>query len=398
VATWFYFFLQQTKWVRRGEKSFARTFARTMEDEMQYDPEKHHRRSIRLKGHDYAGGGLYFVTLCAHKAKKIFGEIENGQVSLNAAGNALAKCWSEIPKHFPHVTPCEFVVMPDHFHGIVRMSGVVGAKNLSPSSSNDVSKSAKNLPPSSERPHGTSKTLGSVVRGFKIGVTKWCHKNTSVHDVWQRDYYEMIIHNKEMENNIINYIRMNPWKCVVEFEIVVGAKNLSPSSKDVSRGSAKEFSKRAKDFSPVRPMRGIGNPALWGADKLGVLCSRNAPKPDRIPNADVYFGGFHSPMEKEILARLLELKKPVIYCPAWGIASVGAKNLSPSFTKNLSPALIEALKENRMLILEMENAEGNLLAARERNEFVISNADKLWAPYVSKGGMLETLLEVVKGE
>ncbi len=332
-----------------------------------YDPEKHHRRSIRLKGHNYAGDGLYFVTMCAHKAKKIFGRIENGHVSLNEAGDALAKCWQEIPKHFPHAIPCEFVVMPDHFHGIIRMQAV-GAKNLSPLSS-------KNLSPKPNRPIGTSRTLGSIVRGVKIGTTKWCRKNTNIHDVWQRDYYEMIIHDKEMENNIINYIKMNPWKCVVEFEFVdvIGAKNLSSK----------------------RRMRGMGNPALWGADKLGVLCSRNAPRPDRIPNADVYFGGFHSPMEKEILARLLELKKPVIYCPAWTIGkgvisfSVGAKNLSPE-------QLLTALKENRMLILEMENADGNLLAARERNEFVIANADKLWAPYVSKGGMLEKLLEGVR--
>jgi len=333
-----------------------------------YDPAKHHRRSIRLKGHDYAGGGLYFVTMCTHKAKKIFGEIENGQVSLNAAGNALAKCWSEIPKHFPHATPCEFVVMPDHFHGIIRMcADTVVAKNLSPFSPKNLSPNspAKNLSPNSpKRPIGTSRTLGSVVRGVKIGTTKWCRKNTSVHDVWQRDYYEMIIHDKEMENNIINYIKMNPWKCVVEFEIavVVGAKNLSP----------------------VR-MRGIGNPALWGADKLGVLCSRNALRPDRIPKADVYFGGFHSPMEKEILARLLELKKPVIYCPAWGIK--GAPRMAP---------VRDALQENRMLILEMENADADLSAATQRNEFIIGNAENLWVPYVSKGGMLEKLLEGLK--
>jgi len=354
-----------------------------------YDPAKHHRRSIRLKGHDYAGGGLYFVTMCTHKAKKIFGEIENGQVSLNAAGNALAKCWSEIPKHFPHATPCEFVVMPDHFHGIIRMrADTVGAKNLSPSSPKNLSLSspAKNLSPNSpKRPIGTSRTLGSVVRGVKIGTTKWCCKNTNIHDVWQRDYYEMIIHDKEMENNIINYIQMNPWKCVVEFVIdvvSVGAKNLSPFFPE--------------NISSTCRMRGIGNPALWGADKLGVLCSRNALRPDRIPKADVYFGGFHSPMEKEILARLLELKKPVIYCPAWGIASVGAKNLSPSFTKNLSPELLDALKNNRVLILEMENADADLSAATQRNEFIIGNAENLWVPYVSKGGMLEKLLEGLK--
>nr|MDA3799446.1 hypothetical protein [Kiritimatiellia bacterium] len=131
-------------------------------------------------------------------------------------------------------------------------------------------------------------------------------------------------------------------------------------------------------------LRGMGNPALWNAEKLGVLCSRNAPNPYQMPNADVYFGGFHSPMEKEILAKLLELKKPVIYCPAWGLR------------EKLSAEMIAALEDNRMLILEMENADGNLAAAKQRNQFVIDNADKLWVPYVSKGGMLERLLEDVK--
>jgi putative transposase len=357
-----------------------------------YNPEKHHRQSIRLNGHNYAGDGLYFVTLCVHKAKKIFGKIENGQPVLNEAGKELARCWKKIPEHFPHAKPFEFVVMPDHFHGIIRMhSESVGAKNLSPSSS-------KNLSPVRQdgRPNGTSRTLGSVVRGVKIGVTKWCRQNTSIHDVWQRDYYEMIINDKEMENNIINYIRMNPWKCVVEFKIAVAAveaKNFSLCSKDFSDPRAKDFSDtRAKDWSPVR-MHGIGNPALWRAEKLGVLCSRNAPKPDRIPKADVYFGGFHSPMEKEILARLLELKKPVIYCPAWRIGK-GAMNFTVG-AKNLSPSLLKALEENRMLILEMENFDGNLSASRERNEFVIGNSDKLWVPYVSNGGMLKELLDGV---
>ena len=64
--------------------------------------------------------------------------------------------------------------------------------------------------------------------------------------------------------------------------------------------------------------------------------------------------------------------------------------------ENFSPALLKALEENRMLILEMENFEGNLSAARERNEFVIGNADKLWVPYVSNGGMLKELLDSVK--
>jgi putative transposase len=96
-----------------------------------YDPEKHHRQSIRLKGHDYAGGGHYFVTLCAKGRKPLFGAMQNGKCVLTEGGRVATTCWHAIPEHFPTVELGEFVVMPDHLHGIIRMhpaAGAVGAK------------------------------------------------------------------------------------------------------------------------------------------------------------------------------------------------------------------------------------------------------------------------------
>ena len=300
----------------------------------QYNPELHHRRSIRLKGHDYAGGGLYFVTLCAHRKA---GDIFAGA----AATAAVEACWREIPEHFPNVEAKDFVVMPDHVHGLIRMAA--GAKDFSPVRD-------------CEQPKGTSRTLGSVVRGFKVGVTKWFREGkggkrfsarAADAPIWQRNYYEMIVRSEEAERNIAEYIRMNPWKCVQNF------------------GSG---------------LRGIGNPALWNGRKLGVLCSRNAPHIGHIPKADVYFGGWHSPKEKEIFDWLLERKQRVIACPAWGIdGAIGAKYFSP-------------LQENRMLILEMRNQDVDLAAAEARNRFVVECADELFVPHTSPGGMLDRIL------
>ena len=76
----------------------------------------------------------------------------------------------------------------------------------------------------------------------------------------------------------------------------------------------------------------MGNPTLWSAQKLGVLCSRNAPRPPDIPEAEVYFSGFHSPMEREILDRLLAERRPVIWCPAWGIGADTRPALTPAPT------------------------------------------------------------------
>ncbi len=289
---------------------------------MSYDPAVHHRRSIRLRGHDYAGGGVYFVTICAHR--------EAGDVFASEAAKSVAEeCWRSISQHFPQAEPGAFVVMPDHVHGIIRMARTVGAKNLSPVR---------------DRPHGTSRTLGSVVRGFKIGVVK----GMAPPRIWHRNYYESIVRTPEAERRITEYIRMNPWRCVQEM------------------GSG---------------LRGIGNPALWSGQKLGVLCSRNAPKIGRLPEADVYFGGWHSPKEKEILDWLLKNGRRVIACPAWGIENTA-----------FAPGVRDALEENRMLILEMRDVSGNLAAAEARNRFVIERADALFTPHVAPGGMLERLL------
>ena len=362
-----------------------------------YNPEIHHRRSIRLKGHDYAGGGLYFVTMCAHRefinfaSGKPFGETDD------PIRKIIAGEMQKTATLLPWMKWDESVVMPDHFHALIRVEGGYG-------------------------------DLGRVITGFKAGVTRTLRQllgnagngeNRAPRmvdgdgaprmadgaprmadgdgaprmapvrrggilpalgmQIWQRNYYEMIVHGMEMERNIRDYIRMNPWKLVVEFD----------GEKMPEEGVGEGAEKGAPRMAPVR-LRGIGNPALWNGKKLGVLCSRGALRPESISDAEVYFGGFHSPMEKEILERLLEMKKPVIWCPAWGIkgAVAGVTGGAP----RMAPVL-DALQENRMLILEMENVDGNLAAAEERNRFVIEMSDDLWAPYVSTGGMLHRLIE-----
>ncbi len=218
-----------------------------------YNPAIHHRRSIRLKEYDYSQAGLYFITICVQDKICLFGEIsaENKgnhtglpvqpQMILNEAGKIAVSCWLEIPAHFPNVTLHEYVVMPNHIHGIVELSGTsVGAKNISTENwaknishnsyetstpdngaKNISSKNrAKDISPQqtesskseSSQPRGTSQTIGSVVRGFKIGVTKWIRQNSNVHHVWQRNYYEHIIRDELSYIRIADYITDNPAK------------------------------------------------------------------------------------------------------------------------------------------------------------------------------------------
>lgn len=172
--------------------------------------QQHHRRSIRLKGYDYSRSGAYFVTICTHERSCLFGVVVGGDMRLNDAGRIAEQCWRDIPAHFPHVQLDAFVIMPNHVHGVLWIVDNVGAKNLSPVGAENVPiVGGKNFSPlqQSSSPCGTSKTIGSVVRGFKIGVTKWFRQNTFICNVWQRNY---VVRNNDQLNRIREYIVNNP--------------------------------------------------------------------------------------------------------------------------------------------------------------------------------------------
>ena len=169
------------------------------------------RRSIRLHGYDYRQHGAYFVTICTHNRTPLFGEIIDDEMVLNEAGQAVRKCWAAIPDHYPHAKTDAFIMMPNHVHGIILIDGNVsdshrggrvgvGANNYSP------------LQPTEPQFRSPSKTLGSIIRGFKIGVTKWFRSNTDISIVWQRNYYEHVIRDEISLHDIRNYIIHNPAK------------------------------------------------------------------------------------------------------------------------------------------------------------------------------------------
>ena len=94
---------------------------------MKYNPDIHHRRSIRLKGYDYSQAGLYFITICTQNRLHLFGEIENGEIKINDAGQMVKKWWNELNHKYRNIEH-EQIVMPNHFHGIIQIkSTVVGA-------------------------------------------------------------------------------------------------------------------------------------------------------------------------------------------------------------------------------------------------------------------------------
>ena len=173
------------------------------------------RKSIRLLDYDYSQNGMYFVTICTQNRQCIFGDIKNGKMMLSDIGEITNNCWYGIPQHFSQASLHEFVIMPDHIHGIIEIN-LVGANHYSPST-NHYSPSTNHYSPfnNSKRAnndlpqHGTSQTIGSIVRGFKIGVTKQIGFSP-----WQRNYYEHIIRSEIEYLKITNYIIKNPLKWI----------------------------------------------------------------------------------------------------------------------------------------------------------------------------------------
>jgi REP element-mobilizing transposase RayT len=191
-----------------------------------FNPDIHHRRSIRLREFDYRNAGAYFVTICSFQRECLFGEVVGGEMRLNPLGMAVDACWRSIANHFSNVQLDEFVIMPNHFHGIMDMtaSESVGAKQGSSASpgfesygnnDGDCNKGEAGETFASPLRDGTvSGSLGAVIQNFKSVSTRKINKmrNNPGCLIWQRNYYEHVIRNEADLANIRQYIANNPLK------------------------------------------------------------------------------------------------------------------------------------------------------------------------------------------
>ncbi len=184
-----------------------------------YNPQIHHRRSRSLPNYDYGQPGAYFVTICVQGRDCLFGEIVDGKMQLNEVGRTVVKSWDEIPQHFTNVKLDEFVVMPNHVHGILFITNV-GATHASPNQKQaiDVSRARHasplrhNLTQRSKGPKRHS--LGTIVGAFKSAVTKRINERRGMPGVrlWQRNYYEHVIGDDADLQHLREYVVNNPLK------------------------------------------------------------------------------------------------------------------------------------------------------------------------------------------
>jgi len=158
-----------------------------------YDPEIHHRRSIRLHGYDYRAHGTYFVTLCTVDRSCRFGKIVEGAVALSEEGRIVEEAWQWLASHHAHVDLGPYVVMPNHVHGIIVSAPDEGGSRTAPTVA-------------------SRKPLGRLIGAFKTVSTKRVNEllKTPGDILWQRNYWEHIVRNEDSMAKIADYVLNNP--------------------------------------------------------------------------------------------------------------------------------------------------------------------------------------------
>jgi putative transposase len=182
---------------------------------------KYRVKSTRLPCWDYGSDGYYFITICTKDHEHFFGSCNDGcrdakscvsttaQMELSEIGRLAQKYWYQIPDHFPFVKLDEFVVMPNHVHGIIIIDKDNQVQNANgPVETQDFA-SLQGIRCNRFGPQ--SRNLASIVRGYKVGVTKYARKiNPSFS--WQSRYYDHIIRDEKSLYRIREYIHYNPEK------------------------------------------------------------------------------------------------------------------------------------------------------------------------------------------
>ena len=185
---------------------------------------KHNRRTIRLQNHDYSSTGTYFITICTYKKELLLGEIINGKMKRNRYSRIVEECWEKIPIHFSNVDIDEFIIMPNHIHGIIVLTGCRGTACRAPT---NVTNNRRFSKPDKD-------SLSTIVRSFKSAVTKNINliRNSPGDFFWQRNFYDHIIRNEKELLKIRKYIYNNPrsWELDDEnpININVGARRVVP--------------------------------------------------------------------------------------------------------------------------------------------------------------------------
>lgn len=159
-----------------------------------------YRKHIRIPEFDYRAGGAYFITICSVMRLPIFGKIENGKVNLSPIGEIVDSFWKKIPEFSSNCSLDQFLVMPNHLHGILMIDNPLCYKAFD----------------DNYQPGIKPRSISSIIGSYKSSVTKFCNENYKNHDfypsktIWQQNFYEHVIRNERDLLALQEYIANNP--------------------------------------------------------------------------------------------------------------------------------------------------------------------------------------------
>lgn len=214
---------------------------------MPYNPQIHHRQSIRLRHRDYTAPGFYFLTICTHQRQHLFGDIRDGSMVLNTVGQAAEAHWLRLTRHFAHIRLDEFVVMPNHIHGIIQIVELPNVSDVddadwspptcdrdktdrspptsrrgeafcesrfsSPECNNQNASPLRSVDGGTDRPHGTPPgSIGAIAGNPQSVSTRQINRlrRSPGSPVWQRNYHDRILRTAQELHNVRAYIQTNP--------------------------------------------------------------------------------------------------------------------------------------------------------------------------------------------
>ncbi|MEI7945594.1 MAG: transposase [bacterium] len=301
------------------------------------------RKHLRLNGWNYSCG-CYFITCNTHDNKPLFGAIVNGRMVLNAAGQIAKEEWLKSAVLRKEVELDEFVIMPNHVHGIVRLRA--DDLPVAPPCTGD--RQVVRLFP---------KSLGALIAGYKGAVGKRVNEmsQTPGKVLWHRNYWDVIVRDEKALENIRNYIRFNP----MNYHVVMNC------------GEPKH----------------LGNRELLELPNVGFLASRGeAALHGNLPlkSGEVIISGFLSPMERALFKAGLANRKLMIWVKPWALEE-GIDY----------PPISTAIKEGRLLIISPFSEQIDAPSVRRAawcNQYVLAHCNRMVIGHLNPSGMLACIL------
>ena len=183
---------------------------------MKFDPQEHHRRSIRLKGYDYTQPGAYFVTMVTFQREDLFREIVDCEMRLTWTGKLVKREWERLPHRFPHIQLDEFIVMPNHIHGLILI--IDPARGTAANNEEEDLKITRCAPANRAPTHREQfgkpvrGSIPTIIRSFKSAVSLRVNRSrfSLGAPVWQRNYFERVVRDQSELERIRAYIHQNP--------------------------------------------------------------------------------------------------------------------------------------------------------------------------------------------